>query len=182
MLPLPGGRVYELGDAGLAPVAWMMLAWMGGGVAASVLGTLAAFVLPQALATVVTVASIFGALYGANVAYRRRSTRSRWRLHVSAAEMVLERRGRAPAAFDLTRATMERTRHEYATRGARSAMPTVQIDLPDGARLVVTGPLGHDWISLDEEGSTPGDPAGPAPDVRLADATAFAALRKRAQQ
>jgi len=183
VLPLPGGRVYELGNAGLAPLAWMMLAWVGGGIAASMLGTLATFVLPQVVATVVTVVSISGALVGANVAYRRLSTRSRWRLHLSATETVLERRGPAPAAFDLARATTQRTRHEHATRGSRSAIPTVRIDLPDGARLVLTGPLGHGWIRLDEaEEATPGDPAGPAPDLRLADATAFAALRKRAQQ
>jgi len=178
-LPLPGGRVYELGRADALGEA--VVASTVGLVVASALGTITCSELPLPTAVAITLGSVVGAVLVTRLVYRALWMRSRWRLHLSRTDAVLERTGRTPTVLDVAHTTMQRMRHENTARGKRWAMPTVRIDLPDGRALVVTGPIGDGWIDLPTPPKA-GDPAGAAPDVRLDDAAAFAALRKRAQQ
>jgi hypothetical protein len=182
LLPVPGARVHVLQrEGGFANLALMGI-WMGTITFVSVVSMALDGHVPEALLPWIALPLVLLGLVAAGYAHFRITTGgSAWRLHLGPDRRVLERT-RPSEVHDLARTSLRKTRYEYSFRGGRGAMPTVSIELPGGTSLVVTGPIGVGWQNLSEEdvpgfgSSTPAPDRSRAPDVRLDDAAAFAAL------
>ena len=187
LLPLPGARVVMLQrEGGLANFA-LMGVWMGTIAFVSVVAGMLDGRVPEAVLPWVALPIVLCGLVGAFLVHRRiRTGGTRWRLHVTREQLVLERTS-PPHALDLARVALRKTRYEYSFRGGRGAMPTVTIELDGGGTLVVSGPVGVGWQNLSEEETFAQMGVGPSPgaspersrsaDVRLDDAAAFQALQ-----
>ncbi len=205
VLPLPGGRIHVLGAAGSGPMLGTMAIWMGTLLALVPLSILAEGRVPEEVLPFIAIPVVLTGLTLAIVYHLRAVRGGRYRLHHEGQRMILEQRS-PHQIVDLDDAQLFDGRHEYRVRATRAALPTVTITAAGFGPLIVTGPIGVGWenlgerevlASLDDErpasasratasrataSRATASRATGAPQLRLDDAAAFAALQSKARR